>query len=361
MDDPYRIAIDLPDLQWKAGNLVPLNLSGLTALRYGPLQNGISRIVFDLNRPVTISSAFILPHDQKQPDRLVIDYARATDAQFRSNLGITHGSLPVAAPAPQTTQYLKKPASAPSPQKIADTPPPPKTTSKKPLIIIDAGHGGPDSGTIGVNRVMEKNVTLAIARELGRQLANSGDYRVLLTRDTDVFIPLKERVNFARRNNGDLFVSIHADSIDKPGVDGASIYTLSDKASDAQSAKLAARENRADAIGGIDLSNEDQDVASILVDLAMRDTMNQSRFFAGKVAKIFRSLDLDLLESPTRSAGFAVLKAPDIPSILLETGYLSNRSEARLLSSPEHQKTIALALKRSIDAYFDQVRRNQRP
>ncbi|HRQ61170.1 MAG TPA: N-acetylmuramoyl-L-alanine amidase, partial [Alphaproteobacteria bacterium] len=179
--------------------------------------------------------------------------------------------------------------------------------------------------------------------------------RVLLTRERDIYIKLGERVKYARKNEGDLFISIHADSIDKPHVGGASVYTLSDKASDEQTAKLADRENQADLIGGLNLNTQDEDVANILVDLAMRDTMNQSRFFAGAIVDTLAYNGVRVLERPHRYAGFAVLKAPDIPSILVEAGFMSNKREADLLSSPEHRAKIAGALVRGIDQYFDTV------
>jgi N-acetylmuramoyl-L-alanine amidase len=191
-------------------------------------------------------------------------------------------------------------------------------------------------------------------------LENTGRYRVSLTRDKDIFIKLRDRVTIAREKQADLFISFHADSIEKGGVSGVSIYTLSEKASDAQSAKLAAQENRADLIAGIDLTVEDEDVANILVDLAMRDTMNQSNFFANKLVQNFKADSVKLLDSPHRSAGFAVLKAPDIPSVLIEAGFMSNKKEVEMLSSPSHRKKIAGSVRDAIEAYFEQVRKNQR-
>lgn len=361
--DPYRIVVDLPDFTWKAGLMAEAPGSGVTNMRHGPLGGGTSRIVIDLNRPVTIQSAFLLPRSAGAPDRLVIDFSRATDAAHRAGInkffGTGNNAQQVvlqprpARPDPDNRQQLEEiPASPEAPPSVV--------SGKKPIIVIDAGHGGVDPGAIGANGIKEKNVTLGIAQELKRQLENSGQYKVHLTRDDDTFIKLQERVAIARRKGADLFVSLHADSIDKPGVSGTSIYTLSDKASDAQSEKLAARENKADLIAGIDLSSEDKEVANILVDLAMRDTMNQSRFFSAKLSRNFSGAGLKLLDKPQRSAGFAVLKAPDVPSVLIETGFMSNNRESRLLNSPEHRKKISAAIKRGIDDYFEQVRKNQR-
>jgi len=183
-----------------------------------------------------------------------------------------------------------------------------------------------------------------------------------MTRDTDIFIPLKDRVKFARRNGGDLFVSLHADSMSDSSVSGASVYTLSDTASDKEAEKLAERENKSDAIAGVNLANQDTDVANILIDLASRDTMNQSRYLANTVVSTMPDKGVQMLSrSPHRSAGFAVLKAMDIPSILVEMGYLTNMDEANRLSSKDYRAHIAQGLKASVDAYFTKVAKLNTP
>ncbi|MCD8526025.1 MAG: N-acetylmuramoyl-L-alanine amidase [Alphaproteobacteria bacterium] len=327
------------------------------------LQPGVSRIVFDTERPTALKTAFVLPAQNGSTPRLVIDFSAASDAEFRAERSKVLGTLDVApaflkAPARVVTgsenRLAGSTANAPKPPAKPNTSAP-RTPAIKPLIIIDPGHGGTDPGAKGANGVNEKQVTLALSQELRDQLIATGRYRAILTRDKDVFIKLGDRVKFARKHEGDLFISLHADSINKPNVGGASVYTLSDKASDEQTAKLAARENQADLIGGIDLSTEDEDVANILVDLAMRDTMNQSRFFAGSVVDTLAYHGVRILERPHRYAGFAVLKAPDIPSILVEAGFMSNRQEANLLSSPQHRQKIAAALVRGVDTYFQTV------
>ncbi|HPQ50846.1 MAG TPA: N-acetylmuramoyl-L-alanine amidase, partial [Alphaproteobacteria bacterium] len=227
--------------------------------------------------------------------------------------------------------------------------------AEKPLIIIDAGHGGQDPGARGANGTYEKTIVLAVAHELRKQLEDSGKYKVKMTRETDVFIPLRGRVNFARKHNGDLFISLHADSIQNSQVTGASVYTLSDKASDKETQKLADRENKSDLIAGVDLSTQEDDVADILIDLAARDTMNQSKFLANTVVSSLQNNGIRTLSTAHRSAGFAVLKAMDIPSILVEMGYLTNRSEVERLSSPQHRRKIAATLKSSIDTYFQKT------
>ena len=351
LSNPYRMVIDLPAFEWKAGNVQGPEQAGVTATRHGNLKPGISRIVFDLNRPVNIQKAFTLPKAQGKPDRLVIDFANTSASLFEKIKNKVHGKL-----NPDTARSGTQQAAV----NLAPQPPPKPDKKQKPLVILDPGHGGIDPGAVGANGVHEKRVALALAKELKKQLEASGQYRVKMTRETDIFIKLSNRVKFARKHSGDLFISLHADSLRNSKVRGASVYTLSEKASDEQTARLAARENKADLIAGIDLDVEDEDVANILVDLAMRETSNQSKFFANTLVDNFKAQNVRLLERPHRYAGFAVLKAPDIPSVLVEAGFMSNKSEANLLNTPNHRNKIAKALKKGIDRYFAQVRKNQR-
>ncbi len=238
------------------------------------------------------------------------------------------------------------------PAAVPAAPPVPPRAPEKPLIVIDPGHGGEDPGAIGVGGIYEKDITLAVARELRRQLEATGRYRVLLTREKDVFIRLRERVGIARDVGADLFLSLHADSITSGSVRGLSVYTLSDKASDREAEMLAAKENRADAIVGVNLAGESDLVASILIDLAQRDTMNHSKRFAKTVLEHVRR-DVTVLPSkPHRQAGFAVLTAPDVPSVLVEMGYLSSPKDASQLNSPKHRQRLARGVTRAVDSYF---------
>lgn len=426
--DPWRLVVDLPTFDWQAG--MPHG-KGIASVRQGGLQDDISRIVFELQKPSVVKNIFFLPHAGKLPDRLVIDLATASEdaAQERKDhvFGKLAGGEPAAQAAPAAeTPAQPAPASRPenhsenilpkqkhatkhptpaeevasdaeasSALPHAATPPPPEHEARpkvtesaaaseaeeehtamlappkppakswahkgeKPLIVIDPGHGGVDPGTTGAGGVLEKNVTLAVARVLKNELESTGRYRVMLTREKDVYLPLYDRVKFARDHKADLFISLHADSIDHSNVSGASIYTLSEKASDAETEKLAMRENRADLIAGVDLSHQDDDVANILVDLAMRDTMNQSRFFANMVADSMQEHSIRTLERTNRSAGFAVLKDPDVPSILVEMGFLSNRREAQMLTRPEFQRRIAQTLTASVNSYFTKIQENSR-
>lgn len=369
--EPTRLVVDLPNFNWRVGNIAKPKGTGIREIRQGPLQPGIARIVIDLERPSLIRSAFFLPQGQGQPNRIVIDFASADANAFAQGRGKTYGTLNVNDPASgasQTVASNDQGTIAPPPEKPSlnnvSTPrtanakaTAPVPVAQRPLIVLDPGHGGEDPGALGSRGLMEKNITLAMARDLKKALEDTGRYRVILTRDKDIFIRLSQRVAFARSKKADLFISLHADSINRSGVRGASIYTLSEKASDAETEKLAARENHADLISGLDLSEEDEDVANILVDLTMRDTMNQSKFFANKSVSLLKASGVRTLENPHRFAGFAVLKAPDIPSVLIELGYMSNDQESAMLSNPEYRGKIAGALVVGITDYFEKTGR----
>ncbi len=230
------------------------------------------------------------------------------------------------------------------------------STPKTHLVVLDPGHGGIDPGAIGISGGYEKDVTLATAREVARQLEATKRYHVQLTRNDDEFVALQDRVAFAHAANGELFLSIHADALPDPGVRGASVFTLSEKASDKEAAELAAHENKADLIAGIDLSRHEPVVSEILFDLARRQTNNLSLRLARQlVAELGH--EVKLLNNSHRSAGFVVLKAPDIPSALVELGCLSNKEEDRLLQQTSHQRKLATGLVRSINDYFDFIAR----
>jgi len=219
------------------------------------------------------------------------------------------------------------------------------------IVMIDPGHGGQDPGAIGIAGTREKFVVLDTARAIARQLAALGRYRVLMTRDSDEYIALRDRVTMAQTGHADLFVSVHADANPNRHIHGASVYTLSEKASDRQAAELAARENDADRVAGIDLSKHEPIVNEILYDLTRRETNNLSlRFAQALVAELGR--DVTLMDHTHRSAGFVVLKAPDIPSALVELGCLSNAREERELREDGYQAKLAARVAGSIDNYF---------
>jgi N-acetylmuramoyl-L-alanine amidase len=264
-----------------------------------------------------------------------------------------------AAPAAPKAEPPAPVAAAAPPARVTMAPPPPPTTRPAPrrpepkrVVVLDPGHGGVDPGAVGASGTFEKEVTLAVAREIRRQLETSGRYKVVMTRDDDVFVRLRDRIARARAAGAELFVSIHADSMRNRETRGASIYTLSEHASDDEAAALAARENRADIIAGIDLSHENKDVASILIDLAQRESMNHSASFAGLlVEEMDRDIQLVSVK-PHRFAGFAVLKAPDVPSVLVELGYLSNRNDEQQLTRPHYRTKVSGSIVRAIDRFF---------
>ena len=223
----------------------------------------------------------------------------------------------------------------------------------KKVIVIDPGHGGIDPGALSPRKTREKDVVLAFSKELKEIMDADGRFHVVLTRDDDRFISLKDRVGIARKEGADLFIAIHADTLRGQTATGTTLYTLSDKASDAESEELAQRENRADALAGIDLASQSEDVAGMLIDLAQRDSRNQASMFSKKALSYFRGNVTKMTGKPIRSAGFTVLKAPDVPSILIELGFLSNPKDEERLTSPAWRKSLARALTAAIDAQFD--------
>lgn len=381
---PYRLVIDMPAFSWNAADVEQPKNGKILDVRTGTISKSAHRVVIDVRDPSVIQNAFIIPKASGRPDRLVVDFKSVSTGYFNGNERKSFGTYEAKLDAPQepaplkTTLSnivsehsgekndkggppipLKKPTVRPTESKTKVTQSNiPKSPLYRPIVVIDAGHGGADPGAVSAGKLYEKTLTLSAAKELKRQLDATKQYRVYLTRSDDRFIKLYRRVSIARNKDADLFVSIHADSINKSSVRGASVYTLSNKASDAQTAKLAQRENQADLIAGVDLSHEDKDVANILLDLAMRDTMNQSKFLANTVVDKMRARGIRLLDRPHRYAGFAVLKAPDVPSILFEMGFISNRKEANMLRSASYRQKVMAGLKDGIDGYFKKTRKN---
>jgi N-acetylmuramoyl-L-alanine amidase len=234
------------------------------------------------------------------------------------------------------------------------TPPTLPTTRAKPkLVVLDPGHGGRDPGALGARGTQEKKIVLTIARAVQRELLAGGRYRVLLTRNSDTYIALRERVARAQAAKADLFLSLHADSHDNSDVRGASVYTLSEDASDREAAALAARENRADAVvSGMRLADKPDNVAQTLVAMSQRGTVNESRRLAETIVATFARNGVRLLPRTHRQAGFAVLTSAEIPAALVELGYLSNPQDEKLLTVRQHQLSLARALRASVDAYF---------
>jgi len=227
-----------------------------------------------------------------------------------------------------------------------------KPKPQKPMIVIDPGHGGDDPGAIGPKRSQEKDIVLTFAKALQDAIIKQGKYRVTLTREADVFVPLQKRVKIARAAGANIFISLHADSAPGNDARGLSIYTLSEKASDAATAALAASENKVDILGGMDLSNEREDVADILISLAQRETRNNSGMLAD-ILTLSLGKKVKLLNNPHRFAGFAVLKAPDVPSVLIETGFISHPAEEKQLKTLEYRRKLVAGIMDGIDRYFE--------
>jgi N-acetylmuramoyl-L-alanine amidase len=239
-------------------------------------------------------------------------------------------------------------------QALASVPKAPIVRAGKKIVAIDAGHGGRDPGAIGVGGTHEKSITSSVADEVARRLDATGLYKVVLTRPRDEFVPLGDRVRRARLGNSALFLSLHADSGPHTGARGFSVYTLSEHASDDLAAGLAQRENAADKIGGIDFSAHSREVKTILLDLLHRETSNGSLVMAHTVLETLHP-PFQPLTNPHRQANFAVLRSPDVPSILVEMGFLSNAEDERLLNQASYQKKLAEKLVRSIDGYFQKA------
>lgn len=326
--NPDRVVIDLPHAAGEKVTL-PTQYSGklIKNIRFGQFDPTTSRIVLDMNVPVTIAN-------------------------------VTAGSplaieLAPAAPLPEAAA----PAAKSEKEEKAEAPVPPATKGKaepedmKPLIVIDAGHGGQDPGAMGVHNTQERDVTLNFAQNLRKALLKTGRYRVALTREDNRFIMLHERVNIARKAKADMLISLHADSNPRPEARGLSIYTLSATASDAEAAALAERENKSDIISGIDLNTTDADVANILIDLTQRETMNKSLTLADAIVANLHP-KITRLPQTHRFAGFRVLKSPDVPSVLIELGFLSNATDERLLLSPEYRDVVLASVIKGIDRYY---------
>jgi N-acetylmuramoyl-L-alanine amidase len=351
--DPYRVVVDLPQVTFRLAAGAGTTGRGLIkAFRYGLVMPGGSRVVFDLAGPAKIDKAYVLEAANGQPPRLVLEFEAVDRTGFVQSLGVE--SRPDLRPAIGTTGVAATPvasttagvADATATAKAAE---PPDT---RPVVVIDPGHGGLDNGTQASGE-SEKNLVLGFALALRDRMEKTGKYRVVMTRSDDTFIPLGDRVRIARNHSAALFVSIHADALPRREGDaqGATIYTLSDKASDAEAERLAELENKADAIGGVNLTEEPTDVADILIDLAQRET----RAFSNRFARLLKSemkTTARMHKNPLKSAGFKVLKAPDVPSVLIELGYVSNKSDLEHLVSDNWRSRTVGSVALAIDAFF---------
>jgi N-acetylmuramoyl-L-alanine amidase len=338
LSNPNRVVIDMPAVRWHLeGPPLPSARGAVKSYRYGMFRPGTSRFVIDLNHPALLSDVLVLPPENGFGYRVVIDLFPTTQAKFDGRAG-----WPADLRARESAAEM---AYAPPPHPVE-----PRASTKK-IIVIDPGHGGIDSGTVGVGGTMEKDIVLAAALRLRSTLLARG-YTVYMTRDSDVFVPLPQRVKYARARHANLMVSVHADSNRDSEVYGLSIYTFSERGSDKEAAALAAKENQSDIIAGVDLSGDNSSVAPILIDLAQRDTMNKSSHFAETaITELSRATDI-LPRRPHRSEAFVVLKAPDVPAVLIELGYLSNTSDASQMKSDAWRGRVATAIAAAVDRQF---------
>ena len=344
--DPYRVVVDIPEVSFRLPAGAGTAARGLIkAFRYGLVMPGGSRIVFDLTGPARIANSYVLDAANGQPPRLVLEFEEVDRTTFVQSL------------APENRPELK-PAIADAAASIAvpmEAAAPAKSVAgadSRPVIVIDAGHGGLDNGTQASGE-SEKNLVLGFALALRDRIEKNGKYRVVMTRTDDTFIPLDDRVKIARTQSASLFVSIHADALPRGEGDaqGATIYTLSDKASDAEAERLAEAENRADAIGGVNLTEEPTDVADILIDLVQRETRTFSNRFARLLMGEMKN-SVRMHKHPLKSAGFRVLKAPDIPSVLVELGYVSNKGDLEHLVSDSWRARTVGSMAQAIDVFL---------
>lgn len=346
--DPYRVVIDLPQVAFELPPGAGDEARGLvSAYRFGPLAEGRARIVLDTDGPVLIEKSFVRPPEAGQPARLVVDMVRTSPQNFAAQLKADE-------PAAQAAANVPKPR--PKPGSEAASAAPEENSARadrggRRLVVIDPGHGGIDPGAIGHSKTREKDVVLAYGLVLKKMLEASGAIDVVMTRDDDRFVSLRDRVRIARQNEADLFIAIHADTVRGPEARGATIYTLSEKASDAEAEALAHKENRADIIAGVHLETESEEVTDILIDLVQRESKTHALVFAKKAVAEMKPVT-DFTGKPMRSAGFVVLKAPDVPSVLVELGYLSSRHDEKQLNDPAWRERVAKAMASAVQKYF---------
>jgi N-acetylmuramoyl-L-alanine amidase len=342
LDGPRRIAVEVPGLATGAR----VSVGGpVAALRRQPMSGG-TRLVFDLSRPAVVADGGFDPSGRT----LTLSLAAADAAGFRrasaaGPLALIPFDMSFAADRYKVSLPLPATAKAPALPRV-------RGDDSRPLVVIDAGHGGIDPGAVNpAMGLREKDLTLKVARAIRDRLLAGGRVRVALTRNDDRYLVLRERYGIARRLKADLFISIHCDSAGAENATGASVYTLSEVASDKEAARLAARENKADVIAGVDLGDTGADVSSILIDLARRETMNSSAGFARLLGREARPL-VPMKANFHRMASLMVLKAPDMPSILFETGYISNAADATFLDSRNGRDRIAESVRRAVEAHF---------
>lgn len=332
LSNPPRVVLDFKTTHFKqglGGIKVPKN-SLVKKMRQGAFKPGVTRMVLDVKQNVK-AKLFTIPAKGSLNHRIVVDLTPGAQVQAGAGRGTVSRLAPVVRPKP------------------------PRLKDEPFVIVIDPGHGGVDPGAVGLKKTYEKNVVLAVSKHLQNALQKIPNTKVYLTRNKDVFLKLDDRVKFAQRRHADLFISLHADAHRVRKVKGGSVYVLSEKASDKEAARLAQEANRGDQIAGLDISQESREVQNILIDLSQRETMNQSALLAQSILQKLTGVTT-LRKRKVLFAGFRVLKAPEIPSVLIELAYLSNPVEERQLRRGSHQKAVAQAIASGVEAYLLKVR-----
>ncbi len=371
LDNPSRLVIDLENIELKDKNYQPVIPQYIKEYRFINIEGSL-RLVFELQNNIKIRKKSFKDFNNQNLQKIIIEF-ESTNNENQKNETTTAENKTTAGDKNNKNELddlLKKQ----SIQNKIDKPQILSTkeilqqlkdnslnnkqskNNKKFLIVIDAGHGGKDPGTIGNSKqTQEKDLTLSYALALKNILEKNSSYRVLLTRDKDYFIPLKKRVEIARKAKADIFISMHINWVDNPEISGLSIYTLSEKSSDKQAELLAQKENRADIISGINFSGASSDIMKTLIAMSQRNSMNQSSQFANLAIRIAKKNNISTLQNTHRFAGFAVLTAPDMASVLLELGYISNQKEEELLNQKEYKEKIINSLSEAIDEYFSKI------
>ena len=367
LSNPFRFVVDMPGAEWNVDGIQPkgpLSRAPATAYRYGKPDPTTGRVVIEMAAPAAPVRRFALPDAAGRGHRLVFDLVDRGNAAFSlaattlsreglrdyAGTGSPRATAKASAPAKPVSKPVVKPVSKPA-AKTAPKAPTPAPKRSKWTVFIDAGHGGKDPGAIGRSKTQEKDITLAAAQELAKQLESTGLIRPVLSRSDDRYLKLRQRINLARQQEADIFISLHADAAPSPQANGISVFTLSDTASDKEAEMLARNENKADLIGGPDLAVEDPEAADELLRMFQRESMNQSTFLASAILQNIRDLPGGDKRGH-RFAGFAVLKAPDMPSVLVEMGFITNRKDEANLKRPEYRAKLVERLARAIVAYL---------
>lgn len=332
---PHRLVIDLPDTHFDLGGDATRPKGMVAEVLHGSLEPGRSRMIIAFDGPFQVQRLDVLENEAEEGFRLVADVVAASEGAFEQAMAEQIESTAATQAAPKSDRLGKVGEAA----------------ERRLRVVIDPGHGGIDTGAEGVTGTLEKTITLAFSLELKKKLEDAGQFDVFLTRDHDMFLRLDERVRIARQHEADLLISVHADAIRLKGVRGATVYTVSDTASDAEAAAKAARENLADNIAGISIEEDHSEVADILADLIRRETQSFSiRFARSLVGELSTAIQM-IGKNPHRFAGFRVLRAPDVPSVLLELGYLSNAQDEALLRDPEWRARAAGGIAAAISRF----------